>query len=161
MFFSLLFYYLFNISSIFLLIFTFLLTISIGVSTIAIIPVNNSLKVKLDKSVISQAISRIGIACNPLTRRIKTTFNENKLSIKAEDATTSSKAEETLNIEYDAEEMVIGFNSTKILDIFKNVETDYIEMNIGSSIKPVIIKPYESNDSYELLMLVMPIKVSE
>ena len=127
----------------------------------AIIPVNNSLKVKLNKSIITQAISRIAIACNPLTRRIKSTFVNDKLILTAEDATTSSKAEEILNIEYDAEEIIIGFNATKILDLLKNTETDFVEFDIGSAIKPVIIKPYESTDSYNMLMLVMPIKVSE
>jgi len=55
--------------------------------------------------------------------------------------------------------MLIGFNSTKIIELFKNVNTEMILMEISSGKKPVIIKPFESTDTYDIMMLLMPSSV--
>ncbi|NOR45035.1 MAG: DNA polymerase III subunit beta [Candidatus Delongbacteria bacterium] len=125
----------------------------------AIIPVNNNLKAKMDKLSVTSALSRVSLACNPVTKLIKFNLSKDQLLINSEDSNSSSKAEENINIDYEGEELFIGFNSTKIIELLKNIETEVIELSISTGKKPVIIKPFESTDNFDILMLLMPASV--
>lgn len=124
----------------------------------AIIPVNNNINVKMDREIFINSLRRISISCNPLTRLLKLSFQAGQLTISSEDNTTSSKSEEVLKIDYTHEDMVIGFNSGKLTELVKNQESNFIELFIGTPAKPVIFKPYESGESYDLISILMPVK---
>ncbi|MCK4980987.1 MAG: DNA polymerase III subunit beta [Candidatus Delongbacteria bacterium] len=125
----------------------------------AIIPVNNNLKVKMDKLSVTSALSRVSLACNPVTKLIKFNLSKDQLLINTEDSNSSSKAEEIINVDYEGEEIFIGFNSSKIIELLKNIETEVVELSISTGKKPVIVKPFESTDSFDVLMLLMPASV--
>lgn len=127
----------------------------------AIIPVDNDIEVAVDKDIIVPSINLVSIACNPLTRLIKTKFENNSLLIAAEDTNTQSKAEKLVNIDYAGEKMAIGFNASKLVDLFKNVDTDKVNLKIKSPQRPVIIKPADESPEYDILMLLMPVKLEE
>jgi len=127
----------------------------------AIIPVNNELKIKIERASFIQSINRISITCNPLTKLLKAVFANNTILITSEDSSTSSKSEEYIDIEYDAEEIAVGFNSSKLIDLMKNIDTVNVEFNIGDPIRPIIIKPFDSDESFEYLMLIMPVRVGD
>ncbi len=125
----------------------------------AIIPANNHLKAKFDKNTTISALSRVSLACNPVTKLIKFNLEQGQLLINTEDNNSSSKAEESVPLDYAGEKLLVGFNAGKIIELLKNVSTDMVLMEINSGKKPVIIKPYESTESYEMLMLLMPSSV--
>lgn len=125
----------------------------------AIIPANNQLKAKFDKTSTISALGRVSLACNPVTKLIKFNFEKGQLLINTEDSNSSSKAEESIPLDYTGEKMLIGFNSSKISELLKNINTDMVLMEINSGKKPVIIKPFESNESYDMMMLLMPSSV--
>lgn len=127
----------------------------------AIIPVSNDKKARMEKSLTIQTVDRISLACNPLTRLIKFELKENAVLVAAEDASTSSKAEENLKIDYSEEEMVIGFNASKLMDLLKNIDTMQVVFEISNAGKPIIIKPVDSEDSFDILSLIMPVKVTK
>ena len=127
----------------------------------AIIPVNNNINIKFDREMLLNSLRRISISCNPLTKLLKLSLQAGQMTVSSEDNTTSSKSEEILKIDYTGEEMVIGFNSGKLVELIKNMESSFVEFFIGNAVKPVIIKPYESNESYDLICVQMPIKILE
>jgi DNA polymerase III sliding clamp (beta) subunit (PCNA family) len=79
--------------------------------------------------------------------------------INTEDSNSSSKAEENISVDYEGDEIFIGFNSTKIIELLKNIDTEVVELSISTGKKPVIIKPFESTDNYNVLTLLMPASV--
>ncbi|PID29416.1 MAG: DNA polymerase III subunit beta [Candidatus Cloacimonadota bacterium] len=125
----------------------------------SIIPVNNDISVSIDKNKLINAVNRISITCNPLTKRLNFSFENNKLTISAEDSNTASKSEESLDIEYGYDDFAIGFNSNKILDILKNIDSESIVMLMSTPGKPIIIKPSEDNNLYDIIALLMPVQV--
>jgi len=125
----------------------------------AIIPANNQLKAKFDKQTAISALNRVSLACNPVTKLIKFNLEPGQLLINTEDSNSSSKAEESIPLDYSGEKLLVGFNSAKIIELFKNISTEMILMEINSGKKPVIIKPFESTESYEIMMLLMPSSV--
>jgi DNA polymerase III subunit beta len=125
----------------------------------AIIPANNQIKAKFDRQTAISAISRVALACNPVTKLIKFNMEPGQLLINTEDSNSSSKAEESIPLDYSGEKMLVGFNATKIIELLKNVNTEMTLMELSSPKKPVILKPFESTDSYEMMMLLMPSSV--
>lgn len=125
----------------------------------AIIPANNQLKAKFDKQTVISAISRVSLACNPVTKLIKFNLEPGQLLINTEDSNSSSKAEEITPLDYSDDKLLVGFNSSKIIELLKNINTETVQIELNSGKKPVIIRPFESTDSYELMMLLMPSSV--
>ncbi len=125
----------------------------------AIIPVNNELKIVFDKTSLINALNRISIACNPSTKLIKAHLLENKLILTSEDSITSSNAKEELEIVYSGEEMIIGINYSKIISLLKHIKTARVEMKISTAFKPLLIEPYEDDESFEVVMVLMPVKL--
>ncbi len=125
----------------------------------SIIPKNNNIKVEIDKSNLVNALSRIAITTNPLTSLIKLSFSENSLMVESEDSTTTSSAKELLSIPYDGVELKIGFHVNKLLDVLKHIETDKIILSVENGSRPVLIHPTEDSKIYEMMALVMPVKI--
>ncbi|MBN1971734.1 MAG: DNA polymerase III subunit beta [Candidatus Delongbacteria bacterium] len=125
----------------------------------SIIPVNNDLVVSIDRSKLIASITRVSISCHPVTKIIKFVFNNDELFLSAEDSNTSSRGEEILSIDYKHDEISMGFNSSKISEILKSIDSDLINFNMSVPGRPIIIKPSESNDNYDIMALLMPVKV--
>lgn len=125
----------------------------------AIIPLNNDIKIVLDRQNLINIIDRVSLACNPLTRLVKVVFEEGKVTVMAEDSSSSSKAEETENINYSGETLSIGFNSTKLLDLLKTIDSKDVLFEISSSSRPVLIMPVKDENSFNMLSLIMPVKI--
>jgi DNA polymerase III subunit beta len=125
----------------------------------AIIPAGNQIKAKFDRQTAISAISRVSLACNPVTKLIKFNLEPGQLMINTEDSNSSSKAEESIPLDYSNEKMLVGFNASKIIELLKNVNTEMTLLELSSPKKPVIIKPFESTDTYEMMMLLMPSSV--
>ncbi len=122
----------------------------------AIIPANNQIKIKFDKQTVISALSRVSLACNPVTKLIRFNMESGQLIINTEDSNSSSKAEEIVPLDYNEEKMAIGFNSSKITELLKNISTETVQMDVNNSKKPVIIKPFDTTDNYDMMMLLMP-----
>ena len=51
----------------------------------------------MDKLSVTSALSRVSLACNPVTKLIKFNLSKDQLLINSEDSNSSSKAEENIN----------------------------------------------------------------
>ncbi|MFO7809779.1 MAG: DNA polymerase III subunit beta [Candidatus Delongbacteria bacterium] len=125
----------------------------------AIIPANNHLKAKFEKQAVISALSRVALVCNPVTKLIKLNLESGQMTVNTEDTNSSSKAEEIVPLDYNEEKILIGFNYSKVIELLKNVNTETIQLEINNGKKPVIIKPFESTESYDIMMLLMPSSV--
>lgn len=134
----------------------------------AIIPPVWEKRFKIDRIALSKSLGRTAIACNPLTKRIKLSFNDNdELTVSAIDSTTASKAEEVITIEdftppVSKEPILeIGLNYTKVASLLKSIDDEYIYFDVNSPTKPILINPVEGSENYDYTTLFMPIKISE
>ena len=69
----------------------------------------------------------------------------------------NGNAYEEINIELEGEDLEIAFNSRYFLDGIKNIDSEFIEIELGGPVNPCIIKPV---DGVEYIYLILPVRVS-
>ena len=57
--------------------------------------------------------------------------------------------------------MVIGFSAPYVMEIFSTITTDDVVVTLSDPSRPGVFMPSENAENSELLMLLMPMNVSE
>ena len=127
----------------------------------SVIPQNNSIFLKVNKALLQSAIKRVAIFANEITKQIKVNINETEMTLTAEDLDSGTKADEKIACSLEGNPVEIGFNY-KFLDEaishINAVEDGEIVVSLSESNKPALLMPEE--DSKELLMLIMPVRLN-
>ncbi|MBF0479860.1 MAG: DNA polymerase III subunit beta, partial [Candidatus Omnitrophica bacterium] len=63
------------------------------------------------------------------------------------------ESREEIEAEYNGEEMVIGFNPHFLIDFLKNINAEFIEMEVNGADKPAVIR------LKEYLYLALPMRI--
>ena len=83
-----------------------------------------------------------------------------ELQISAEDLDFSNEANERLSCEHDGEDIEIGFNSRFLIEMLNNLESKEVTLKLSEPNRAGLIVPHEKNDNEDILMLVMPVMLS-
>ena len=128
----------------------------------AVIPKENPNELTIEKDIFLNSLKRVSIFSNKTTHQIKLKIKISVLNISAEDFDFNNSAEETLNCDYNGDDIQIGFNSRFLIEMLNNL--DHKEINLFMSLpnRAGIIKPSKENlDSEEITMLVMPVMLND
>jgi len=126
----------------------------------AVIPKDSKNKLILERETILNSLKRVSIFSNQTTRQVRFKIQGNELNISGEDLDFSNKANEILKCDYDGQDMEIGFNGKFLIEILNTLNSNKINMYFSSPSKAAIIKPDKTDNGEELLMLVMPVMLS-
>lgn len=126
------------------------------------IPENNHNKLQIESELLSDAIDRITAITVKNFRAVKLNITKEKIVISASGESKGSGveiinfADLKNNNSYDGEDIEIGFNPIYILDALKYMKKDHVNIFIGSTLSPVLIKNQKrEKDTY----VIMPIRV--
>jgi len=126
----------------------------------AVIPTENPNKMTIDRVDFYTTLKRVSIFANQASNLAKLSLKSNQLVISAQDIDFSISAYETLNCQYDGDEMDIGFKSLFLLDILTNLPSTEIILEMSDPSRAGILTPFENEDENEdILMLIMPMMV--
>ena len=125
-----------------------------------VIPVDNPNKLVIDRGEFLSSVKRIAIYANKTTHQIRLKLAGSNLQISAEDLDFSNEASENLSCEYQGEDLEIGFNARFLIEILSNISSKQVEMELSTPNRAGIILPVDKEDNEELLMLVMPVMLS-
>ena len=120
-----------------------------------VIPSKTSYSISLDRNALYDAVKRIRLLSNEKTNGIKFSIGHNNLKISA-DHPSLGHATETLPLEYDGQEMEIGFNARYMLDSLNTLDVAEISYEFNNELSPVIIR---SNEAENFLGIIMPLKI--
>lgn len=126
----------------------------------AVIPVENPNVLALGRRDFQNSLKRIAIYANKTTNQVILNINENSLTISAQDLDFSNEATEQLSCEYSGEPMTIGFNAKFLGEMLGVLESKEVTLNLSTPNRAGILLPAEQKDNEELLMLVMPVMMS-
>jgi DNA polymerase-3 subunit beta len=87
-------------------------------------------------------------------------LRNNEIYMKAEDREFSTMAEERMACDYQGEEMLIGFNNTRMLDVLNNINADTVVVNLSGPARAGVFLPETQEEGEEMLVLLMPMMVS-
>lgn len=126
----------------------------------AVIPTDNPNKMTIDRVDFYTTLKRVSIFANQASNLAKLSLKSNQLVISAQDIDFSISAYETLNCQYDGDDMDIGFKSIFLLDILTNLPSTEIILEMSDPSRAGILTPFENEDENEdILMLIMPMMV--
>jgi len=125
-----------------------------------VIPVDNNNIMSIDRNEFLSSLKRIAIYANKTTHQVRLKITGSELQISAEDLDFSNEANERLSCEHDGEDIEIGFNAKFLIEMLSNLESKEIELQLSASNKAGLIIPKDKNDAEDILMLVMPVMLS-
>ena len=83
-----------------------------------------------------------------------------ELQISAEDLDFSNEANERLTCQYAGDDIEIGFNGKFLIEMLANIDTKQVSMKFSEPNKAGLIFPVDQDENEDLLMLVMPVMLS-
>lgn len=126
-----------------------------------VIPANNPYTLTIDRQSFLNAVRRVGVFVDPGHGLVKFKLTPDKLIMKAQDNNYLTSAWESLPCDFTGDEMVIGFSAPYLIEIFNTLSTSDIMIKLSDPSRPGVFLPSENDSDSELLMLLMPMTVSE
>jgi DNA polymerase-3 subunit beta len=124
------------------------------------IPVSNPNKLTINRADFLNSIKRISIYANKTTYQVRLKIAGSNLQVSAEDLDFSNEASERLSCEYEGEDMEIGFNAKFLIEMLNNLDCEIIDLKMSAPNRAGLITPSDKNDNEDILMLVMPVMLS-
>ena len=120
-----------------------------------VIPSGNDKVLEIDGERFSRAVDLVSTVSTEKTRSVKLTMSTGRLVVSANSPDNAS-AKEQLDVDYDAAELQIGFNSRYLLDVADQVDGDRIRFTMADAASPTLVN--DSGDDAALYVL-MPMRV--
>ncbi len=126
----------------------------------AVIPVDNPHLLTLGRTDFQNSLKRIAIYANKTTNQVVLNINDGSLTISAQDLDFSNEATEQLSCTYDGEPMTIGFNAKFLIEMLGVLSSDEVQFELSTPNRAGILLPSDKEEFEDLLMLVMPVMMS-
>ena len=126
----------------------------------AVIPDENPNLLVMNKDDIFSSMRRISIFANKTTHQVVMKMAGTELQVSAQDLDFSNEATEKLVCEYTGNDLEIGFNAKFLLEMLSSLDGDEVKLELSTPTRAGILKPSVSDENEDLLMLVMPVMIS-
>ena len=126
----------------------------------AVIPTDSPNQLTISRSDFQNSLKRIAIYANKTTNQVILNINDGSLTVSAQDLDFSNEATEQLACGYNGEPMTIGFNARFLIEMLNVLESDEIKIELSSPNRAGILKPVDEIEDEDILMLVMPVMLS-
>ncbi len=120
-----------------------------------VIPTDNKNILQVNRNNFLSAVDRVSTVVNEKSPVIKFKILKNLLNVNTIDSDNNT-ASENLNVEYDGDDIEIGFNSKYIMDIVNNLEDEEIYIKLKDNSSPIIANEKSNPD---LIYVLMPMRV--
>ncbi len=120
-----------------------------------VVPAGPSKIISADREQLRQSFQRTAILSNEKYRGIRLSFRPGQLTLQAHNP-EQEEAEDQVEVEYEGEELEIGFNVTYLLDALAALETERIEIGLTDANSSCLIRAPGSTD---VKYVVMPMRL--
>jgi DNA polymerase-3 subunit beta len=127
----------------------------------SVIPQDNPNKATIERLPFLNALERVSIFSNPASSLIKLRLTGNQIIVSAQDIDFSTSAEEKVACQYEGEELSIGFKATFLIEILGNISSNEVVLSLADPSRAGVIEPVENEENEDLLMLLMPMILSD
>lgn len=120
-----------------------------------VIPALSNTKAVAGRTSFSQAIDRVSTVSSERGRAVKVTFSEGQVLLNVS-SPDHGEASEELAVDFEGEEVAIGFNAKYVTDILGNIEAKNVEIFLTDAGSPARI---HSSDDDSAVYVLMPMRV--
>jgi DNA polymerase-3 subunit beta len=108
-----------------------------------------------DRTELKQAFTRTAILSNEKYRGVRLRFSPNSLEITANNP-EQEQAEEVVSVEYEGEELEVGFNVSYLLDVLSVLSDEKVRFSLSDAASSALMEESEGGDS---VYVVMPMRL--
>ena len=126
----------------------------------AVIPVDNPNELLISRTDLQQSLKRIVIYANKTTNQVILTIADGSLTVSAQDLDFSNEATEQLACSYTGDPLTIGFNAKFLVEMLGVLEGEEVKLEMSTATRAGILLPTEQAGGQEIMMLVMPVMLS-
>jgi len=120
-----------------------------------VIPAEKGINIVLEKESFLHALRRMNVVSSERYGGVILSFSEGKLTLNSTNLDVGEATEE-IDIAYSGEDVEVGFNVNYLIDAISVISKESIMFEVGSGIKPSVIRQTEGDD---YLCIVMPLKI--
>jgi DNA polymerase-3 subunit beta len=120
-----------------------------------VIPQHNEKVMKVDKAEFQDAVDRVSTISSERGRAVKVALSDGKMTLSVNNPDSGSATEE-IGVDYEGDDIEIGFNSRYLLDVAGQLETKTAEFRLADPGSPTLILDDGAADS---LYVLMPMRV--
>ncbi|MCD6366518.1 MAG: DNA polymerase III subunit beta [Bacteroidales bacterium] len=115
----------------------------------------------INREELIHSVKRVSLFANPMTYQIMLQINPNNVTISAQDIDFGGEASETIPCRFDYEPLLIAYNANYFLDLLRHMDAEQIRLMVEDSDGPGLLFPFEQEEGEDILMLIMPVRLSE
>ena len=128
-----------------------------------VIPKNNTNVLTTDRKGLVAILRRISVCANRVSQHVKvelvTEATGSTMKLTAEDLGFGLNAYEEMPVDYDGENMSIGFKASFLVEMLSNIEGENVRISLSDSRRAVLITPAEEQESPATTAILMPVMV--
>ncbi len=120
-----------------------------------VIPSSSNKTLKVSKARFAEALKRVSLLSQGRAWGVRLGLSIDTLDLVAEDPEFGD-AHESLPIDYQSEDLTIGFNARYLLDVLQLIKDETVTLMLTDELSPGIIRPLEEQG---FLAVVMPVRI--
>jgi len=122
-----------------------------------VIPVNNPNSIVFSREEITNAIRRVSLLSSERSKGIKFYIEKNQIRLFSSNPEIG-EARDKIEVDYEGQNLEIGFNSQYILDFLSVVKTERVVLELKDENSAAIMKP-EAEEEAKFIYVLMPMKI--
>lgn len=127
----------------------------------SVIPLENDKQLTVNRNALIAAVQRCSIFSNAITNQIRFSVSKEELRVSAEDVDVGGEARETVPGNFSTDEdLEIGFNARYVTEALQHLGTDDVDFFFSAPTRAGLMQPSEQKEDFEILMLVMPLRLN-
>ncbi|TMQ59258.1 MAG: DNA polymerase III subunit beta [Candidatus Eisenbacteria bacterium] len=129
-----------------------------------VLPKQNNKHLRVKRENFAQALERVSVFSDSLTRQVKLSLRPNRLTLIVQ-TPDQGEATEELDAQYGSDDLDIGYNAAYLLDILRTVDSEEVDIRLNTPVTAGLIAPAALGDKgssakEDLLCLVMPLRLA-
>lgn len=123
-----------------------------------VLPKDNNKIMTVDREEMLASVKRVSIFSNRSTRQVELEITKGGATVRTEDPESSSSAEEKFEVDYDAENLSVGFNANYVVDILSHLDGERVVFRLNTPTSATLIGPENQQKDERVTMLLMPMR---
>ncbi len=124
-----------------------------------VIPAKNEKRLVLSRSALAEAVKRVSILADTLTRQVVFSIAKDKLTLNVS-TQELGEAREELDASFTGEDMDVGYNAAYVLDILRTIDAEEILFLLDRPDTAALVKPASDGGNVKQLCIVMPLRIT-
>lgn len=123
-----------------------------------VIPAGSDKSVRAPRAQLMDALRAVSLAASDRTGGVKLTITQRALRITSESPESGNGFDE-VPIDYEGNDVTIGFNAKYFLDVLASVDGDEVTLSVSGELDPAVIRPADEVNQQSYVAVIMPMRI--